>query len=434
MRRVTEERDVFRTPTGTHDVLPPESARWQELVRRFASRVERAGYRLIVTPVFEHAEVFERVGLATDIVRKEMYELVDRGGRRLVLRPEGTAAVVRAFAQHRPGSPWKVWYLAPHFRYERPQRGRFRQHHQVGLEALGVDDPALDVEVIALGDGFLRDLGLRGTSLLVNSLGDAACRPGYLALLRDHLRAHEERLCEDSRARYGENPLRVLDCRRPACVEVTERAPQLFEHLCDSCRAHFQRVQHGLDALGIKYEIAPRLVRGLDYYVRTTFEFVSDALDAAQNAVGGGGRYDGLSAEMGGEPVPGIGFGMGIERLLIACDAEHTFPVPEVRPDVFVVDAVGAERGGADPALVVLDDLRQAGLAADRTYGGRSVKAQWRAADKSGAAYVVMVAPRELERGMLVVRDLARGEQWEVPRDEVAGWLLARFEHLREVG
>lgn len=427
---MSDERDPFRAPVGTHDVLPPESDRWTELIDRFSSRAARAGYGLIVQPTFEHVEVFRRVGEATDVVRKEMYEFTDKGDRALVLRPEGTAAVVRAFVQHHPVVPWKVWYLSPHFRYERPQKGRYRQHHQVGLEALGSDDPAIDVEVIALAAGFLRDLGLRRISLMVNSLGDGACRPAYLEALTAYLAEHEAVLCDDSRARYRENPLRVLDCKRRECVEVTEKAPALFEHLCDDCRRHFERVEHGLDALGIKYEIAPRLVRGLDYYTRTAFEFVSDALDAAQSTVCGGGRYDGLAEEMGGAATPGIGFGAGIERLLIVCDAEGVLPVPQRRMDVYVVDAVGAEQGGADPALVLLDDLREVGLRTDRAYGGRSVKAQWRAADKSGAVYVVMVAPDEMARDVVAVKHMESGEQVEVRRDEVAGWLRGRLEGL----
>lgn len=424
---MTDEAAAYRAPTGTHDVLPPESARWVEMVRHFVGRAQRAGYGLVVQPIFEHVEVFRRLGEATDVVQKEMYEFRDRGDRDLVLRPEGTAAVVRAFAQHHPVTPWKVWYLSPHFRYERPQKGRYRQHHQLGVEALGTSDPAIDVEVVALAAGFLRDLGLRAVTLLLNSLGDDQCRPAYLEALRAYLAEHESELCADSRARYRQNPLRVLDCKRPQCVAVTERAPQLFEHLCDPCAEHFQRVQHGLDALGVKYEIAPRLVRGLDYYTRTTFEFTSGALDAAQNAIGGGGRYDGLAEEMSAESAPGIGFGMGVERILIACDAEGTLPTPEATVDVFVVDALGTDEAGADPALVVLDDLREAGFRADRAYGGRSVRAQWRAAGKSGAAVTVMVAADELARGALVAKDMASGEQVEVAREDLMVWVETRL-------
>ncbi len=424
------DRDVFRAPKGTHDILPPASARWERLLGQFAARAEGAGYGLVLLPAFEHLEVFQRVGEATDVVQKEMYQFEDRGGRTLALRPEGTAAVIRAFVEHAPIVPWKVWYAAPHFRYERPQKGRYRQHHQLGVEAIGTDDPAIDVEVVALAVRFLRDLGLRDVTLLLNSLGDAECRPAYLDRLREYLAEHEGELCDDSRARYQSNPLRVLDCKRPRCVEITEKAPQLFEHLCDACREHFERVQHGLSTLGVKYEIAPRLVRGLDYYTRTTFELTSGALDSAQNAVGGGGRYDQLAEEMGGDPAPGIGFGIGIERLLIACDAEDALPEPAVRLDAFVIDAIGGRQGGADPALVVVDDLREAGLRADRAYGGRSVKAQWRVAGRSGAAYAVMVAPDEMARDAVAVKDMESGEQVEVGREEISGWIRSRLEHF----
>ncbi len=420
------EGDAFRAPAGMHDTLPPESARWEALVAMFAARARRFGFGLCLTPIVEHLEVFRRVGDGTDVVQKEMYTFTDRGGRELALRPEGTAPVARAYAQHRPPAPWKAWYVAPHFRYERPQKGRFRQHYQVGAEALGSDDPDLDVEVIALAVGFYRDLGLRRVSLLINSLGDPECRPQYLDALRVFLRAHADDLCDDSRRRLDDNPLRVLDCKRPGCVSVAERAPQLLEHLCEPCAEHFERVESGLRALGLSYEIAPRLVRGLDYYTRTTFEVVSGALDAAQQAVGGGGRYDGLVETMGGPPTPGIGFGIGVERVLIACDAEGSFAGGPAALDAFVVDAsAGTE------ALCLLHEMREAGLAADRAYGGRSVKAQWRAADKAGARYVVMLGRDEMERGAVAVKDLSEGTQTEVPRDRIIPWLSTRVEGER---
>ncbi len=325
-----------------------------------------------MTPAYEHIEVFHRVGEGTDVVRKEMFEFEDKGGRKLALRPEGTAPVVRAYIQHRPTPPWKVWYLSPHFRHENPQAGRYRQHHQLGAEVLGVDDPALDVEVISLAHGFFTSLGLSRFRLAINSLGDAQCRPGYLEALRSYLRAHADELCEDSRSRLETNPLRVLDCKVPGCVAVTERAPQLLEHLCADCKTHFEAVQAGLDAIGVTSEIAPRLVRGLDYYTRTTFEFASEALESAQNALGGGGRYDRLAEEMGGPPSPGIGFGIGIERVLIACDAEGVLPTPAAYLDAYVVDAVGPEVGAEVAAL--LAELRETGLSADRALRGPVVE------------------------------------------------------------
>jgi histidyl-tRNA synthetase len=281
---------AFQTPVGTRDVLPPESARWEALVTHFARRVGRAGYGLVVSPTFEDVGVFERVGEATDVVRKEMYDFDDKGGRRLALRPEGTASVVRAFVQHRPPVPFKAWYVAPNFRYERPQKGRLRQHHQLGVEAIGSDDPDLDVEVIALADRlYRRDLGLEHVTLLLNSLGDAQCRPVYLDALRTLLSERSAALCEEHRQRYADNPLRVLDCKRDACMAQTTDAPRMVESLCEPCAAHFAAVRRGLDALGIAFTLEPRLVRGLDYYTRTTFEFQTTALDAAQNAIGVGG-------------------------------------------------------------------------------------------------------------------------------------------------
>jgi len=422
VRPLEPPRDAYRAPVGTHDVLPPESTRWGRLVDLFAARAARFGYGLVITPVYEHLEVFQRVGEGTDIVRKEMYEFSDKGGRRLALRPEGTAPVVRAYLQHRPVPPWKVFYVAPHFRHEKAQRGRYRQHHQVGAEVLGVDDPEVDVEVIALAAGFLgaEGLGLERFALALNSLGDEECRPAYLDALRAYLRAHADDLCADSRARIETNPLRVLDCKVPTCVAVTERAPQLTEHLCQPCEAHFETVQRSLKALGIDYEIAPRLVRGLDYYTRTTFEFASDALESAQNALGGGGRYDRLAEEMGGPPAPGIGFGIGIERVLIACDAEGALPTPAPVLDAFVVDATGS--GGPD-VTALLHELRESGLSADRAYGGRSLKAQFRQADRAGARYLVLVGKEEMGRGAVAVKDMAAGEQVEVPRARLVTYL-----------
>jgi histidyl-tRNA synthetase len=420
--------DAYRTPKGTHDVVSPQSARWLELVRLFADRARRFGYELIVTPVFEHAEVFDRLGESTDVISKEMYEFTDRGGRRLALRPEGTAPVVRAYVQHRKHGPWKVWYLAPLFRYERPQKGRYRQHWQLGIETIGLDDPDVDVEVIAFGHGLLRELGmLDATSLLVNSMGDRESRAEYVEVLREYLLAHGERLGSEFLERVEANPLRILDSKREDWQDVVERAPQLTEHLSVPSRQHFEQVQRGLDELGIHYELAPRLVRGFDYYTSTTFEFVSDALDAAQNAVLGGGRYDNLAEEMGGQPTPGIGFGMGIERLLIVADQMSALALPVTRFDAFVVD--GLTRGRE--ALTLTQELREAGLRVDRAYGNRSLSAQWKAAERAHAAFGVMPAPDEFSRGAVAVKDLGTGKQVEVPRDQIVAWLRAQREFDR---
>ncbi|MGH9264729.1 MAG: histidine--tRNA ligase [Acidimicrobiales bacterium] len=402
----------FRAPVGTRDVLPPESARWERLVARFASGVERAGYGLVLSPMFEDVGVFERVGEGTDVVRKEMYDFEDKGGRRVALRPEGTASVVRAYVQHRPTPPFKAWYVAPNFRYERPQAGRFRQHHQLGVEALGTDDPDLDVEVLALAWSVCAELGLSRVTLLLNSLGDDVCRPAYLDVLRECL-AREE-LCDEHAGTFETNPLRVLDCKRDVCRAATAEAPRLVDLLCEACAAHFDRVRAGLDSLGIAYTLQPRLVRGLDYYTRTTFELAADSLESAQNAVGGGGRYDKLAEALGGPPTPGIGFGLGIERLMLACDAEGVFPLPAPAVHVWVVDTTG---GSA--ALALTQELRAAGIGADRSFDGRSMKAQFKAADRSGARLAIVVGEQEAASRTVTLRDLRGGDQQTVDRAEV---------------
>ncbi len=408
----------FRAPVGTRDVLPPESARWERLVALFAGQVERAGYGLVLSPMFEDVGVFERVGEGTDVVRKEMYDFEDKGGRRVALRPEGTASLVRAYVQHRPTPPFKAWYAAPNFRYERPQAGRFRQHHQLGVEALGTDDADLDVEVVALAWSVCAGLGLTRVTLLLNSLGDHVCRPAYLETLRSYL--GDAALCDEHAAGYAKIPLRVLDCKREACRAVTEGAPHLVDHLCEPCAAHFARVRAGLDLLGVTYTLQPRLVRGLDYYTRTTFELAADALDSAQNAVGGGGRYDKLAEALGGPATPGIGFGLGIERLLLACDAEEVFPTPPSAVDVWVVDATGGTS-----ALALTHELRAAGVSADRSFDGRSMKSQFKSADRSGAQVVAVVGPGELEANRVQLQYLRRTprEETSVHRSELINYV-----------
>ncbi len=401
------DASALRAPVGTHDVLAPESARWEGLIATFAQLAYRYGFSLVLTPMFEDVGVFNRgIGEHSEVATKEMYVFEDRGGRRYALRPEGTASVVRAFVQHQPVTPWKAWYVTPAFRYERPQAGRYRQHHQLGVEALGTDDPALDVEVITLAWRFFQALGLRRVRLVINSMGHEECRGRFVAALSAHLAANASRLCDEHREGWRLNPLRLLDCKRDECVAVTAEGPQLPDYLCDDCRAHFARVTEGLAALGVPSTRDPRLVRGFDYYTRTTFEFVADALDGAQNAIGGGGRYDGLAEQLGGPAMSGIGFASGVERLLLALTAEgETTPLVRRTLDVFVVDTTGH-----DVATTMLDDLRGAGLAADRAYDGRSMKAQMRVADRSGARLAVLVGPREEVSGQVTIRDLRSEE------------------------
>jgi histidyl-tRNA synthetase len=393
----------FQAPVGTHDVLAPESAKWEGLVATFADLAYRYDFSLLVSPVFEDVGVFNRgIGENSEIAKKEMYVFEDRGQRTFALRPEATASVVRAFVQHNPTTPWKVWWVGQIFRYERPQAGRYRQHHQLDVEVLGTDDPAVDVEVISLAWHFYQAIGLRRITLLVNSMGHDECRSAYVTLLREYLSQHVDELCDEHRTSYKDNPLRVLDCKTEACIAVTAKGPMLIDHICDDCRAHFNKVLAGLTSLGIAWTLEPRLVRGFDYYTRTTFEVTAQALDGAQNAIGGGGRYDKLSEQLGGKPVSGIGFGSGIERLLLTRDAEGvTEPLLKRSLDLFVVDT-----SEHDVATVLVDTLRGAGFATGRAYDERSMKAQMKVADKSGARFALLVGPKEHAAGEVTIRDL----------------------------
>jgi histidyl-tRNA synthetase len=414
-------RPRFQAPNGTHDILPPVSARWERLLATYATVVERAGYGLVQSPMFEEIGVFQRESEGADAVRKEMYDFEDKGGRRVALRPEGTASIVRAFVQHRPFTPWKVWYATPAFRYERVQAGRYRQHHQVGLEALGSADPDLDVEVVALGWEFLRALGLRQVELQVNTMGTAADRLRYVGILQAWLEERLGDLDEEDRPKVAHHPMRVLDSKRTATRAVTAEAPAIADQLSNESRAHFDRVVAGLEAAGIPFRPAPRLVRGFDYYTHTTFEFVPTLVDNAQSTILGGGRYDGLVEELGGPPTPGIGFGSGVERLLIACDAEGVFDAPGPGLDAFVVDVTG----GAE-ARDLTTALRAAGLRCDRAYDQRAMRAQMKAADRSGAAWALIVGDQELADGVVTLRPLRAAfgaEQTSVPRADVVAHL-----------
>ncbi len=415
---------TFQALRGTRDILSPDSERHRALVDVFAEQARLAGYGHIMSPIFEELGVFQRLGDSTDVVSKEMYAFEDRDGSMIALRPELTASVVRAFVQHRPDSlPWKAWYEGPQFRHEKPQAGRYRQFSQVGIEVLGSDDPFIDVEVIALGWRFYEALGMSQVSLLLNSLGDATCRPPYHEALETYLRDRFDDLSEQSQATLEKNPLRVLDSKRREDAAIIADAPLMVDHLSPETAEHFAVVRAGLEALEIPYEISPRLVRGLDYYTRTTFEFASTALENAQNAVGGGGRYDGLAESLGGKPTPGIGFALGVDRILLACDAEDVFAAPTTAPDVFIVDLTGGTE-----ALALADQLRQAGIAADRGFDGRSMRAQMKVADRSAAPWAVLVGEDEVAAGTVTIRDM-HGDtgQVSVPRADLAATLKNRL-------
>ena len=413
-------RARFQAPKGTQDVLPPVSARWELLLATYAQTVERAGYGLLQSPMFEEIGVFQRESEGADAVRKEMYDFEDKGGRRIALRPEGTASVVRAFVQHQPASPWKVWYATPAFRYENVQAGRYRQHHQVGLEVLGSADPDVDVEVITIGWEFLRALGLRQVELLLNTMGTAADRIRYVEVLRSFLQDRIGDLAEEDREKVERHPMRVLDSKRTETRRATADAPAIADHLSDASAEHFERVKAGLGAAGIPFVLAPRLVRGFDYYTHTTFELVPSLVDSAQATILGGGRYDGLVEELGGPATPGIGFGSGIERLLIACDAEGVFPGPTARVDVFVVDVTSE----VSEAPGITATLRSAGIRCDRAFDRKGMRAQMKAADRSGAAVAVIVGDEEAAAGRVSLRpmrgsfDEERG-QWSFARSEL---------------
>jgi len=400
-------------PKGTYDVLPGSG--FLPVRDALLAPAVRAGYGYAEAPVFEHTDLFARgVGESTDIVAKEMFSFSDRADRSLTLRPEGTAGVLRAALDaglHKGRLPVKLRYAGPMFRAERPQAGRYRQFQQVGVEALGLDDPALDAEVVALGAQAYADLGLTGVRLLLTSLGDPACRPAYREALAGFLEALD--LDADTRRRAQLNPLRVLDDKRPEVQAQLADAPLMVDALCADCAAHLDAVRSSLDALGVAHEPAPRLVRGLDYYMRTTFEFVHDGL-GAQSAVGGGGRYDGLSEAIGGPHLPGIGWALGVERTLLALQAEGIVLPAEPGVQVFVVPLGAAAKAHAVP---LVHRLRAAGLSADLAYGDRGMKGAMKAADRSGAPYAVVLGDRDLDAGTAPVKDLRTGEQTPVALD-----------------
>ena len=409
---------TFQTSPGTRDILPPQAGRWRKFTAVFADVVESAGFECIIPPMFEEIGVFLRLGDATDVVTKEMYDFVDKGDRHVALRPEHTAGICRAFAQHRPTTPWKVWYSGSNFRYEKAQAGRYRQFDQVGIEVLGAADPLLDVEVIALGWQFFSALGLRKVELAVNSLGEPADRAAYMAALRAYLESRASELSDEARATLQKNPLRVLDSKRAQDAAVVADAPTIVQHLGESARDHFSAVLAGLDSLAIPYRVTPGLVRGLDYYERTVFEFVSTSLDNAQTAIGGGGRYDGLVEALGGPATAGVGFALGVDRTLLACDSEGVFDAPVPGVDVFVIDVTDGLA-----ALRLCEASRAAGFGADRAFDGRSMKSQMKSADRSGAPLAVIVGADEAAAGTCAVRDLRTSEQTVIRQDELVGHL-----------
>jgi histidyl-tRNA synthetase len=415
----------FSPPRGTQDLLPPVSEWIDQLAGLAAFAARPFGFRRIETPALEHTELFVRgVGETSDVVTKEMYTFEDKGGRSLTLRPEGTAPVVRSYLGHRHDlpHPFKAYYVVPMFRHERPQAGRMRQHTQFGVEIIGTSAPQADVEVIAIGRRFLTGEPaplVRNIDLFVNSIGDEVCRPAHRRALEAFLEAREERLCSEHRNIWKANPLRVLDCKKPECRAVTEEAPRTVDFLCGPCREHFEAVQAGLSEEEIPFQLDHRLVRGLDYYTRTAFEYTSDLLGPTQSTLCGGGRYDGLAQALGGEPTPGVGFGLGLERVLLVMEKQG-ISLPLVAGGVFVV-AIGDEARRQGRALV--RELRGAGLRAEISLEERPLKAQLKMADRAGAFYAAILGDRELEDGVVTLRTMSDGKQERIARTELASWL-----------
>jgi histidyl-tRNA synthetase len=413
---------VIPAVRGTRDILPGEVEKWQRLERVSRELCERYGYLEVRTPILEREELFAKgTGEATDIVQKEMYSFVDKGGDRVTLRPEATPSMVRAFVEHSLeqmlASP-KVYSIGPMFRYERPQKGRYRQFHQLDVEVFGVKDPAIDAEVIDLAHTLVRELGIGDVELVINSVGDHVCRPAFSRALVEALGENVSSLCGDCQRRAATNPLRIFDCKVPADQPIIDALPHSVDYLCPECHEHFDAVQRHLTAAGLRFRLSHRLVRGLDYYTRTTFEILGASL-GAQNALLGGGRYDGLVKQLGGPDRVGIGFAAGLDRMVLAMPDE---PADRAASGVFVV-AVGEE--ARDAAIALLSDLRRGGVKAQMEFGARGVKAQMKRADRLGVAHTVIVGGDELARGEVTLKDMTTGEQSAVPRSDIMKVLTA---------
>ena len=418
----------YTAPRGTQDIWGQEVLRWQAVEAVFRQVCQRYGYQEIRTPLFEETELFARsAGEETELVTKQMYTFTDRGGRSITLRPEGTPSVVRAYLEHKlygQGGVEKFYYHGPIFRYERPQKGRFRQHHQFGVEVLGAAGPEIDAEVIALATDFLGQLEITDTRPMINSMGCPECRPRYREALRAALAPVLSELCDYCQARYQDNPLRILDDKNERCVELTTKlAPKLTDYLCDACRAHFEGLQRSLTELGIEFELNHRIVRGMDYYTRTVFEIVHSKL-GSQNAMVGGGRYDGLIEDCGGPPTPALGFGSGEERILMVLE-QSGWQAPAAERPVYLATAGDGLRA---TALKLATELRRAGMAADLDYFGRSLRTQMKEAARVNARHALILGEEEQQAGKVTLRDMDTGEQEQLTQSEV----VARLRQSKE--
>jgi len=422
----------YTAPRGTRDILPEDQPYWRYVEERLHAIAHLYGYERITPPIFEDTAIFERgVGEGTDIVEKEMYTFLDRGGKSLTLRPEFTASVVRAYIEHgmhvRP-QPVKLYSIGPAFRYERPQAGRYRQHHQFNVEAIGTQDPAVDLEVMSLAWQLYDELGFRDLAFQINSTGCPRCKPGYVQALKKYYADKLSAVCEDCRRRYEQNPLRLLDCKVESCQPFIDGAPHFLDYLCDECATHFATLRGYLDALGRPYTLNHRLVRGLDYYTKTVFEVWAAGI-GAQAAVCGGGRYDGLAEALGGPPTPGVGFASGIERIILTMKAQGVEVPPPPRP-LALIATLGEEAKLAGIKLVT--DLRAAGIPVVLAFGDRSLRSQMREASRLGVAYTLILGADEVQARQVIVRDMAAASQEPVAQGEVVAWLKAKFLSSRD--
>lgn len=414
---------------GTHDILPEEVYKWDYMEGVIRDVCARYGYKEIRTPIIEATELFQRgIGDTTDVVTKEMYTFTDRGNRSVTLRPENTASAVRAYLEHKmygDQQVHKMFYIGSMFRYDRPQAGRYREFHQFGLEVLGASSPLADAEVIAMACEIFHKLGLRDLDLHLNSIGDKNCRPAYRQKLIEFFEGKKDQLCDDCRERLYKNPLRILDCKEEGCKKASVGAPEITDYLCDDCHAKFEAVKHYLDGLGISYTVDPRLVRGLDYYTNTAFEIQYPPL-GAQSAVCGGGRYDGLVEEIGGPSTPGIGFAIGLERLLLALEMQNLIPAPKSQKRVYIA-ALGED--AVAEGFKIQEELRGLGILTDMDLQGRSLKGQMKQAGKLDSQFTVIIGSNELEKGAAAVKNMADGTQEDIPFAEVAGYISKEEHH-----
>lgn len=415
---------LTKAPRGTKDILPSEIYKWHFIEKTIRELCETFGYREIRTPEFEHTELFERgIGDTTDVVQKEMYSFEDKGGRNITLKPEGTSPAVRAFIEHKmyaEAQPTKLFYITPAFRYERPQAGRLRIHHQFGIEVFASQHPSVDAEVISVAMALYEKLGIKNLELHINSVGCPKCREKYNKVLKEYLSSKLSKLCSTCNTRYERNPMRILDCKVESCQEELQDAPLMIDYLCEECSEHFQSVQNYLKKLNLDFIIDPKIVRGLDYYTKTAFEIITKEI-GAQGTVCGGGRYDGLIKEVGGPSTPGIGFGMGIERLLLSLENQGISIEKPQGFDLFIATLGG---NADEMAFGLIYSLRKSGIKVEKDFMNRSLKAQLKYANKVNAKYVVIIGEEEIEKGRAILKDMDIGEQKEINLSTIQGTLL----------